>query len=302
MSAEQPDNLIKYCDVKAAEQILSSKSLRWSSPEVFGDPFELSSQLDLGFDNTSLLDSTIKLASSMIFAPEQPKGDSPLINAIKRWREEERFATPEEAYDVLQELLRKMVEYRAEQLNGNLGKWQEYVRTVRVCCFCSKPDNVVAWEKFANRHQGIAIRFAKAEDGDNAVIANPNRILYQADRPQITTLREQLGAVLHNKSDDILGRFKDHYFSKAPHHKLEREWRCIRTSTKNIPVSNNQPKEWTDDIIFDPKEVTGIFFGLSTADETKKRVTKIVKEHYKHAKLFQMVAAKSGYNIESEKI
>ena len=160
MSAEKIDSLIKFTDRDAAARILTDRKLRWSAPDLFNDPFELSSRSGLNFDTHTLLDSTIKLASSMIFAPEQPKGDSPLINAIRRWREEERFGSAEEAHGVLRELLGKMVDYRQAQLEVAQAKWQEYVRQVRICAFCARPDNVTAWELFADNHRGVAIRFS----------------------------------------------------------------------------------------------------------------------------------------------
>lgn len=298
MSADKPDSLIKFTDSTAALAILAEQKLRWSSPDRFGDPFELSCKSDFNFDLQFLLDSTIKLASSMIFAPEQPKGDSPLINAIRRWRDEDRFRTAEEAHGVLRDLLTKMVDYRHDQLLAAHAKWQEYVRQVRVCCFSAKPDNVTAWEAFADQHRGIAIRFALA--GSEA-FASAKPVVYQMERPQLTSLREQLGAILHNRRDTIVERFKDHFFIKGSHRKLEQEWRCQITSPSDVSIADMDPAQWYDDIAFAPTQITGVFFGINTDDEIKNQVCKIVQERYPHAKILQAVLGKTGYTIELEK-
>jgi hypothetical protein len=299
VSADKIDSLIKFADRDSAVRILADQKLRWSAPDRLDDPFELSSQSGLNFDTQSLLDSTIKLASSMIFAPEQPKGDSPLINAIRRWREEERFASPDEAHGVLRELLGKMVDYRQAQLDGAKAKWQEYVRKVRICAFSAKPDNVTAWELFAENHRGVAIRFLPGSE-EPFIVAKP--VLYQTERPQLTSLREQLGAILHNRKDTVVERFKDHWFIKGVHRKLEQELRCVQLSPRDIPVTHSEPHEWFDDLPFPAELVSGVFFGMRTDEATKGRIIDLVQERYKTAKIFQAVPGKVGYTIEFERI
>lgn len=299
MSSEKIDSLIKFTDRESATRLLSDQKLRWNAPDLFDDPFELSSRSGLNFDTYSLLDSTIKLASSMIFAPEPPKGDSPLINAIRRWREEDRFVSADEAHSVLRELLGKMVDYRRSQLEVATAKWQEYVRKVRICAFSSKPDNVTAWELFAENHRGVAIRFS-------AVAAEPfasaKAVVYQTERPQLTSLREQLGAILHNRKDTMVERFKDHWFTKGIHRKQEQEIRCVQLSSKDVSVTDMDSHDWYDELPFPAELVTAVFFGLRTDEETKDRITALVQEHYNRAKIYQAVAGKVGYTLEFEKI
>lgn len=299
MSVDKLENLIKFADGETAVRILAEQKLRWSSPDRFGDPFELSAKSGFNFDTHSLLDSTIKLASSMIFAPEQPKGDSPLINAIRRWREEERFNSPEEAHGVLRELLTKMVDYRQAQLDTARAKWQEYVRKVRICCFSAKPDNISAWEQFGDQHRGVGIRFAIGEDSP---FSSAKAVVYQTERPQLTSLREQLGAILHNRKDAVVDRFKDHFFIKGNHRKQEQEWRCLTFSSQEVPVTHMDAAEWYDDLSFSAAQITGIFFGISTSDDVKTEIFKLIQERYPQAKPFQAVPGKIGYTIEIEKI
>lgn len=298
MSSEKLDYLFKFTEADTGLEMLQTRSLRWSSPECYGDPFELSSDSPLGFDAKSLLDSTIKLASSMIFAPEQPKGDSPLINAIKRWRDEGRFASPEEAHGVLRELLSKMVDYRACQLDSSLAQWQEFIRNTRVCSFSGKPENLLAWQQFAGKHTGLALRF----DASAAVFSSARQVIYQAERPQLTSLREQLGAILHNRKDGLVERFKDHHLIKGAHLKGEQEWRCQQMSKKSIAIDHNQSSEWFDNVAFAPDSLSAVYFGLRLDEEVKKQVADILQQSFKHTKIFQAVIAKTGYGLEFEKV
>lgn len=299
MSTERPhpDTLVKYCSSETGLTILHGQSLRWRSPEWFGDPFELSSQAPLSFDPAQLLDSTTKLASSMIFAPERPNGDSPMINAIRRWREEGRFGSPEEAHGVLRELLSKMVDYRLAQLNSTLNKWQHYVRNLRVLSLSAKSDNLVNWECFGEQHCGLVLRFKTSQ-----TLHTARPVIYQTERPQLTSLREQLGAILHNREDRITERFDEHYLIRGKHHLQEEEWRCLRMSKQDIPVSDNDCEQWYEDLPFDKKELAAVVFGLRTSAETKKEVAALLAQRYPEAYLVQTKMAKTGFQLELEKV
>lgn len=299
MSSESPEHLFKFVSADSAKSILESQSLRWSAPDLFNDPFEMSSQTPLSFETDTLLDSTIKLASSMIFAPETPKGESPLINAIRRWRDEDRFSDPEEAHQVLRELLSKMVDYRLDQLQSGMAKWQRYVRNVRLCCFCKHADNMAGWRLFAHKHQGVALRF---NVGTNSSFPPPKPVVYQTDRPELTTLREQLGAILHNRKDGIVDRFADHFFVKSRELKPEDEWRCIKNSQTETPISDENFENWFDNIKFKKEDLGAIYFGVNISDDNKTAISNMATNLYQNIKLFQAVRAKTGFALEFEKI
>src|SRR5690625_4449385 len=98
---ECPETLARYCTAEAAGKILSSRQRRWHGPHLLADPFELTHQSRLGFDPATLLDAAIRTATAMIFARELPRSNSPLMAVVRRWREEERFDSQEEAEEVL---------------------------------------------------------------------------------------------------------------------------------------------------------------------------------------------------------
>jgi Protein of unknown function (DUF2971) len=298
VSAEKNDSLYKFASATTALQILETQQLRWSAPECFGDVLELSSTPPLGFDTSTLLDATIKLASSMIFAPENPKGDSPLINAINRWREDERFRSPEEANSVLRELLTKMVEYRAELLQSSLAKWQAYARNVRICCFCEKLEPLAVWDQFADSHRGVALRFNNA----SADWTNLRPVIYQGERPQITTQREQLSAILHYRQDNMSTRFIEHYLIKSSHRKQECEWRASRMSTNEVPISDTNSATWFNDVGFTKETLTELYFGAAIDPIKKQQIMSLMKTKYPQVKLYQGQVSKTNYALEFERL
>lgn len=293
--ATTPDKLFKYCSTDAALQILESRTLRWSSPIIFGDPLELDSNAQVNFDRDALLQSTIKLASAMIFAADKPRGDTPLINAIRRWREEERFTNPEEAEIVLQELLSKMVDQSMLNVAKLQQTWQDYNRKLRVCCFCARPDNIVAWDRFGDNHRGVCFRFDTSND---AMAKNPRPIFYKNERPELAKLREQIDAILFNVPLNVIPDFENLLSVKPLTRKPEQEWRCFRHSDT---LGGNDPRSWVDAIAFNNTELSAACFGISTPLNEKKAILKILQSNYPSARSYQANLASGRYELEIQK-
>ncbi len=298
MSDSTPDKLYKFCSAETAKKALSSRSLRWSSPSVFDDALELDHLTEFNFDKDILIKSVIKLSAGMIFANEYPKGDTPLINAIKRWRDDDRFASHEEAEPVLKELLSKMVDHRIEVLTNIKAAWQAYCKKTRICCFSTRPENGSAWQRFADQHRGLVIRFDASE---YSIFKAPKHIEYGVVRPEITSLKDQISALLYNLKDKSTEHFEEKLLVKPPLNKLEQEWRCFRETGNPHSVSENVD-EWVDDLTFERSDISAVIFGLRTEESYKKHITAIVKEDYSNAKIYQARLAKGKFDIELEKI
>lgn len=295
--ANQPEKLFKYCSISTAVQILESRKLRWSSPSVFNDPLELNHLTEANFDRDALLQATIKLASSMIFSSSNPRGDTPLINAIKRWREEERFEDPEEAETVLGELLAKMVDQRMLLVKQFVETWQQYNKQTRICCFTSRPDSVVAWDLFAQSHSGVCFRFDASGD---ASAADASPIEYRNQRPELVDLRMQIDAILYNQPMDDHFDFSQFLRIKPPSRKLEMEWRCFRKSP-NVDIGSDF-KQWTDDIEFQAEELSAVCFGIDIKDKDKEHIQRLLKGQYTNARSYQANLAAGKYDLEIQKL
>ena len=87
--------------------ILENQTLRWSSPQLFDDPWELRVDPRLLFDHLSINQAMLKTATATIFTRDLPAGDlnHPLYKAIRRWRAEDRFRDEDKAFGALTELL-----------------------------------------------------------------------------------------------------------------------------------------------------------------------------------------------------
>lgn len=299
MSNQQPETLIKFLNVETAKRVLSSQTLRWSSPSRFADPFELNHLSQLNFDPHSLLDAAIKMASSMIFSPDDPKGTTPLINAIRRWRDEERFGSPEEAHDVLRELLSQVVDHRQKAIDIMMSDWRKFVRTLRICCFTEKVDNVAAWENYADNHKGIAIRF---NTGEYSPLKNCVPVNYKAARPQITTLQSEMAAILGGDNQSSQNNFQAKFSVRSPIHASEKEWRCFRATNEQPGTTPSDEKEWFEDTKFERSDINAVYFGANTSARDKKEIYNLLKSKYIQSKIYQSKASATSHQLEFERI
>jgi len=302
---EQPDNLAKFCTTDTAVTILSSRTLRWSSPHLFGDPFELDHRTSLSFDPQMLLREVISQTIAMIFSPTAPQGNSALVNGIRRWRADERFATPGEAESntALIELLSKRVDLCQKDIEKLMADWRYFTRHLRICCFSEKPHNANSWQRYADNHRGAVIRFnarkvcQQLPDDHEA-----QRVTYRNQRPEITTLKEQLSAAIHQPATDLQAHFAEKLLSKSIVARNEQEWRYFYQAASEPSSKSNNDEDWFDDRPFESEAVTGIYLGAFMPVEDKKRLLELRNLYYPDVRIFQAHAAYDKYEIEFKRL
>ena len=293
----QPTSLVKFTDPEAGIRILSDSRLRWSSPALFEDPFELSHHSTLNFDSRKLLASCVKSTMGLIFSRDDPLGTSPLIKAIRRWRTEERFDNEEEAQEVLSELLTSMVQHREPEMLRLMKDWRDYTRRLRILCLTEKHEENALWRRYADNHKGLAIRFAC---GDETSLPKPQAVRYTDTKPEITPLAEQMDILMNGTKVEVQESFPDKFLSKSKADIKEREWRVIRhIEGCDLP---EQEAHWYEEVPFQQSEVRAIYFGVAMDSKLKQDVCNLAKRRYPKAKLFQARTQNSNFELEFDRI
>ncbi len=293
MSNNAPISLNKFCAAQTALDILREQALRWSAPHLFDDPFELSSQSKLPFTTNDLTEAAVLEACAMIFSRESPRGTGSFINAIKRWRTEERFQSQEEAEEVLKGLLPTMINYHEEVVKEIYRDWKAFSNSLRICCFVYKSTSMAAWQRYGDVHRGVVLRFKCGED---TALENPRAMTYPNKRPEITSVKEQMSIMLAGSTYRPQEHFYEKFLTKSAMDKHEREWRCFKE------VQNEDLMFEHLNVPFREDELTGVFFGLETSLEDRQAIFSLVKEDYPKTKIYQAVAMPGHYEIEYIKI
>lgn len=297
MSYRQPTSLVKFTDADSGLCILSDGALRWSAPCLFKDPFELDHHTTLNFDSRLLLTACVKNTLGLIFSRDDPKGMSPLIKAIRRWRLEDRFDSEEEAEEVLTQLLMSMVQQREPELLGLIRGWQRYSRCVRILCLSQGHDNVSLWDKNAAEHTGLAIRFAC---GDDTSLEAPKAMKYTDNKPEITALSEQLDILMHQANFQIEEGFAEKFLCKSKLFAKEKEWRLLKTFDE--VDTEEEEAQWFRDLQFKHSEVLAIYFGAEMEQKKKQEINRIIQRKYKKAKLYQANPLHEKFELDFERL
>jgi len=289
VSSNAPISLNKFCTAQTAIDILREQALRWNAPHTFDDPFELSAQSKLPFTSNDLVDAAVLEACAMIFSRESPRGTGSFVNAIRRWRSEERFHSQEEAEEVLKGLLPTMVNYHEEVIREVIADWRKFASALRICCFVYKSNSMPAWQIYGDHHRGVVLRF---KCGDDSALTNPREMDYPNKRPEITTVKDQIGVMLAGSKHRPQDHFFEKFLTKAAVDKPEREWRCFREVGGEDLMADYLSVPFRDD------ELTGVFYGLQTALEDRQAIFDLVKEDYSKSKVYQAVALPGQYEID----
>lgn len=77
----------KYIPAETALKILQTRTLKYSSPAIFNDPFDTQTRMDFGFEVPKLIEAFSKEQYKMIHGPEEPVGDesNELFRDIKKF-------------------------------------------------------------------------------------------------------------------------------------------------------------------------------------------------------------------------
>ena len=294
-----PDALYKYATVDTAQAILSTGTLRWSSPELFDEPWAIKQNAALGFDHTSVNHEMLKTAVAMIFMRDMPSGnpEHPLYKAIRRWRSEDRFHDEAEAHAALRELLAPTPETLESKLKKLTCKWHELVEHARVVCFSETVKDIQSWERFANNHAGVALRFESA-DMPHA----PMPVEYSNQRCQLTSLKEQVHDLVGIEKAPGEEAFINKLLTKPRFYANEKEWRSIRVMAEEDLDCGEDVVDWFLDEPFTHSDLRAIYLGFRIDEADRGCLIDLIRTAYPSTTIYQGCAAADSYELEFTRV
>ena len=93
--------------------------------------------------------------------------------------------------------------------------------------FAEKPNNIACWQRFADHHRGIALRF---ECGEDTGLPKPQSVILPDHAPVVTNRQEQLEIIYGRRNAPTADEFPAKLLIKGRHDHLEQEWRCFETA------------------------------------------------------------------------
>ncbi|MBK8246518.1 MAG: DUF2971 domain-containing protein [Gemmatimonadetes bacterium] len=159
--------LYKYATAETAAKVLATRSLRWSSPILFNDPFDVRREFELPFTNAEYAKAVVTRAAQYARGEAEPKTltlralSLVLRGALSR-------GIPEAV--VLEDLRSSLamtiipVELTRQELRR---VWSERVPNMRIICFSSDAESPSMWAHYAADLTGVVLGFESSDERDS---------------------------------------------------------------------------------------------------------------------------------------
>lgn len=246
--------LFKYATASTAKIILDNCTLRWSSPVMFNDPFDVQFDLHLDYDEASLVELVCDELWK-IYSGEKPFDPAnELGHALAGFLHRFPGLSKEDLLD--RQGLRRDLIAGMQNARAFLPAVQAHQRTLladaKVLCLSQVHDNILMWSHYSLNHSGAVLEFTLPEHMETA-LHRAKPVVYSSTMPRLMTQDDMVrffSGQWRMDADAIMHRS---IFVKAA------DWSYERESRIWLPGTN--PAAPFIDIRFDPALLTAIYFG-----------------------------------------
>jgi hypothetical protein len=265
----------KYMTARVAKIVLTTRKLRWSSPLLFDDPFDVMQELRLNFDGPALQTALTERVALLI-----EQGDSgvtlrdPMAAALLRTT---AGASPDSRRAMANELRQRMaasMSGQTQSLADLKALWMKMVPTFRILCLSELNDITPMWLHYADAYKGVLLEFCAVDEVDSAfLVARP--VIYQDAPPSVADLDTWVDCLLNQDLPRFLSLFFEYQYSKTNAWSYQKEWRIASASR---PGETGLAGEYG----FHPRELIGIYFGPMCSAEDRTDLCALLSYGLEH--------------------
>lgn len=272
--------------------------MRYSSPLLFNDPFDIQTGLHFDFDIQTFPDMALARLRQLIETEQIPELalNDPMRDIISLMREKKAMhGTPEH---VLQNILHPFfTRLKDEMINTQLEYqkgWNDFLPRIRVFSISEESNNLLLWSHYGESHTGAVFEFIVLPQEDNPLcIAEP--VIYSRNPPSFYTKEEWIDETLgiHQLDHDKL--YYRYAYVKSDVWAYEKEWR----------VWDLEP-EPSDKLFSDyplvPKEIGSVYLGCRMQPEHKNSIIHLISQKYPLAKVYQAKKVNDKFELEFQQL
>lgn len=258
-------SFFKYVSATTAQTILVNRTLRWSSPVLFNDPFDVPRELAFGFDMRDVrmagMDKVIGLLTDTSAPTSHLNPRTQLLVALGRWAG---------ASGHLDEVIAGLRDEATTNTDPSPGLeemralWRKWIEEFRILCLCERPDNLAMWNHYAEEYSGVVIELRCDVGLDSPwLVAEP--VKYYDVRPPLFTPEGWAEFSLRPTNDAVKDLLASYTLTKETAWAYEREWRVVTWARKG-------EKGLFSDYKVRAPELSSIRLGPKMSDEAKAGV------------------------------
>lgn len=265
------ERFFKYTSIDGAICALTMRTLRWSSPLTFNDPFDVPRELSFGLTPEVLVKAfRLRLAELVRNPPDDTSQLEPeirlLVEIVKRGiPEEERQASIDRITDDSLD---------PPPSSKNMDAFREYWRRslpeFRILCLCEKPDNEVMWAHYAKEYKGVVLEFECSEERDSPWII-ARKVNYSASKPDVYTAEGWAKFLTLEPETGVRAILDDATYNKSEKWSYEQEWRITSHMKKGDTGRYS-------DYPFAARDLVGVHLGPKMEFSDRDAICKLVRD------------------------
>lgn len=250
--------LYKYLTASVGRIVLASRQLRWSSPALFNDPFDVPREMELGWTSDDLNDAVRDRFRDYLRGDAEPR--SPMARVLVSQMKANLAQMPEDmALSFLRTTLSIFGPRTASHANEFLNAWRERLPRMRVLCFSEDPGSPAMWAHYSQAHTGVVLEFESNDERDSPwLLARP--VVYRAARPALPPIGNWVRAFLGEEEIDWDVYFDEYEYVKAEEWRYEREHRVVSAAKAG-------EEGLFSDGVFHQDDLRGVILGANIAPD-----------------------------------
>jgi hypothetical protein len=284
MEASRPAYFYKYVSSSVVPLILQNRTLRWSTPSLLNDPFDMQFDLHVKVDRQKLRALTLQKHWDAWYGPSfVPHPSSKIGKLISA----NRCRAPKLSREAFAEKFHHISDKSLDNLLAHLPESHNEIRAsigrTKILCLSAVGDSLPMWSYYAESHQGAVLRFKPHSDVDS-LYPLARAVTYTQQMPRLfdeETLSDIGVGLATTQSEQLIERL---VYTKANAWEHEQEWRLF-------VGLGRAPEEPVEYLPFFAVELDAIILGCASTDACRMAVSELARKLYPTAKILQ--AAKS---------
>jgi len=286
----------KYVTADTVCKILTNLTVKWSSPLIFNDPFDMQTEVIFDFSEEEqikhVVDEIIRLGC--IDRDEVLEDGCIGIPAIEDLRT--KTIDIDLFRNDFQESFKQLFLPRLREHIELHNKWQRtFVKKVRVFCVVEEHDNLLMWAHYSKNHTGAVIKFRLIPEL-NTALCGALPIQYSSKPPTFANMEEYIQDITGKKSIDTYNSSLMYTLTKSNHWQYEKEWRCAKTST------STDLRKRSEFVPFFPDEIDTVYLGLKMKRKNEDAIIRCRTGPLKNVQVYKAKKSKTKFGLDFERI
>jgi hypothetical protein len=254
-----------------AHIVLTNRTLRWSSPILFNDPFDVPREMSFGLTPGDIVDALALRMSDLIERP--PNNTADLESGVKLIVDAVRNGIPPEVkIELLKGLKETARSHRptGESMEALRAMWRAWLPDFRILCLTESPAHLANWYHYADRYRGVVLEFRCDDELDSAwLVAKP--VTYPLVKPAVYTADGWASLLTMRTELAIQTLFNVATLTKPPDWSYESEWRItsFKRPTDTGPFT---------DYRFHQKELAAVYLGPMVATSDRDAIVTVASQ------------------------